>query len=217
MKRKWDLEGLASALDLLGLVGFNGRADLGDLALDIVAVRIGELILVGVEVLLDLPHDGLSLVLSLSSLAAGLVSALIGSSLLAHALDLSLRETTIRLNLDALLLASGLVAGSDVHNAVSVNVEADLDLRDTLGGRGNANKVEATKELVVSSHGALTLENLDLDLSLVVRGSREDLSLLGGDGGVGGDELSEDTTEGLNTKGERGDVEKEHTLEERSN
>lgn len=44
------------------------------------------------------------------------------------------------------------------------------------------------------------MENLDLDLSLTVGRSGEDLALLGRDGGVAVDQAREDAAEGLNTK-----------------
>ena len=47
---------------------------------------------------------------------------------------------------------------------------------------------------------------------MVVRVSREDLRLLGGDGGVTFDEGGHDTTSSLNTEGKRGNIEKEQIL-----
>jgi hypothetical protein len=74
-------------------------------------------------------------------------------------------------------------------------------------GRRNTDKLEVSEQLVVADKLTLTLVNLDLDGALEVGGRREDLRLLGGDGGVAVDQAGENTTEGLNTKGQRCNVE----------
>lgn len=56
---------------------------------------------------------------------------------------------------------------------------------------------------------AFTLEHLDKDTGLVVGEGREDLGLLGGDGGVAGNELGHHTTSSLDTQGERGNIEQQ--------
>ena len=71
-----------------------------------------------------------------------------------------------------------------MHNSVGVNVECDLDLRQTPGCWGNALKVELTEHLIVCSHLSLSLKHLDAHLRLVVGCSAEDLGLLGWDGCV---------------------------------
>jgi hypothetical protein len=81
----------------------------------------------------------------------------------------------------------------------SIDIESDLDLRNTLGGRGNSNEVEVTEELVVSDKFTFTLVDLDFDGGLTVSSGRECLALLGRNGGVSGDELGHDTTESFNT------------------
>ena len=55
----------------------------------------------------------------------------------------------------------------------------------------------------------LSSVDLDLDDGLTIGGSVEDLGLLGGDSGVTGNELGHDTTEGLDTEREGGDIEKQ--------
>jgi hypothetical protein len=63
--------------------------------------------------------------------------------------------------------------------------------------------------VVVLGALTLTLVDLDQDTGLVVREGREDLGLLGGDGGVAGDELGHHTTSSLDTGGERSDIEQQ--------
>jgi hypothetical protein len=81
----------------------------------------------------------------------------------------------------------------------SIDIEGDLDLGNTLRGRRNANKVEIAEELVVADELTLSLEDLDLNGRLAVGSGREDLRLLGWDGGVTRNEPGHDTAKGLNT------------------
>ncbi len=78
-----------------------------------------------------------------------------------------------------------------------INIEGNFDLRNTLGGRWNADEVEVTKELVVSDKLTFTLVDFDLDGRLAVGSGREDLRLFGRDRGVTVDQLGHDTAEGL--------------------
>ena len=85
---------------------------------------------------------------------------------------------------DLVLLASALVAGRHVQDAVGVNVEGDLNLRDTSWSRRDASEIKLAKEMVVLGHGPLPLVHLDGDGWLVVAVGGEGLGLLGGDAGV---------------------------------
>ena len=67
-----------------------------------------------------------------------------------------------------LVLAGGLVASRNVDDAVGVNIECDVNLGNTLGGRGNPSEDEGAKRLVVLCHVTLSLENLDLHFGLAV-------------------------------------------------
>jgi len=82
-------------------------------------------------------------------------------------------------------------------------------LRNTTGSRWDTSELELSEQVVVLGAGTLTLKDLDKHTRLVVGECREGLGLLGGDSGVALDEGSHDTTSGLNTDGERRDVEKE--------
>lgn len=84
-----------------------------------------------------------------------------------------------------------------------IDIEGDLNLRNTLGGRRNADKVEITEELVIADELTLSLEDLDFNGGLAVSGGREDLRLLGRNGGVTRNEPGHDTAKGLDTCGRR--------------
>lgn len=73
-----------------------------------------------------------------------------------------------------MVLVGGLVLGRNVDNGIGINVEGDLDLRNTAMGRRNTNKLEVTKELVITDKLTLTLVNFDLDGGLEISSSRED-------------------------------------------
>ncbi len=95
-----------------------------------------------------------------------------------------------------------------MKDTVGVNLEGDFDLGDATWCRWDSGEVEFSKKMVILGHRALTLVDLDGDGVLVVRGSVEDLRLLGGDDGVSGDELGHDSTNGFNTHGKRVDIKK---------
>ena len=130
-----------------------------------------------------------------------------------HAIDFILGQARTILNLDGVFLAGALVLRGDVDDAISVDVEGDLDLRNTTGSRSDTGQLEGAEQLVGSSHLALALEDLDLNAGLVVLSGGEGLRTLGRNGGVAFDQLGHHATLGLNTKRQRGDVEQEHVLD----
>ncbi|KAF5326355.1 hypothetical protein D9611_000923 [Ephemerocybe angulata] len=162
------------------------------------------------ELRLEPVDEGGKGVESLDTLALGLV---LGSELLGvgdHAVNVLLAETALLVgDGDRLGLASSLVSGGDLHDTVGINLEGDLDLRNTTGRRGDAGKLELAEMVVVLGERTFTLEDLDKDGRLVVGGGGEDLALPGGDDGVTGDELGEDTTGGLDTEGEGADIDED--------
>ena len=204
------LELLGGSVALARLVLGDELAERGDLLTDLVSLGLVEAALELVEGLLGIVQDAVGTVGSLDSSLALLVLSTILLSVLNHGLDLSLRETGAGGNGDGLVLVGGLVLGVDVDNGVGVNVEGDLDLGNTTVGRGDANQLEVAQHLVVPDKLTLTLVDLDLDGGLHVSSGREGLGLLGGDGGVAVDQTGEDTTQGLNTQGQRSDIEQQN-------
>ncbi len=67
--------------------------------------------------------------------------------------------------------------------------------------RGKADQVELAQAHVIGRHGPLALEDVDRDLGLHIRRSREDLALLCRDRGVPVDEGGPDPAEGLKAEG----------------
>lgn len=204
------LELLGGSGALTRLVLGNVLAEGGNLLTDGLGLSLVETVLEVLEGLLGIVQDAVGAVGSLNGGLALLVSLTVLLSLVNHVLDLGIGETRAGSNGDGLVLVGGLVLGVDVDNGVSVNVEGDLDLRNTTVGRRNANQLEVTQHLVVLDELTLTLVDLDLDSGLHVGSGREGLGLLGGDGGVAVDQTGEDTAQSLDTEGQRSDIEQEN-------
>lgn len=155
----------------------------------------------------------LKTVLGSDTLALGLVLFLVLLGIAEHALDLLLGQAALVVGDDNLVgLASALLDGGDVHDTVGIKIEGNLNLGNTTGGRGDTGELELAHKVVVLGALTLTLVDLDKDTRLVVGEGREDLRLLGGDGGVTGDKLGHHTTSGLNTERERGDIEEQNLV-----
>ena len=132
---------------------------------------------------------------------------------LAHLLDLLLGEAAGGGDRDLLLLAGTLVLRGDVEDAVRVDVERHLDLRNAARCGRDAVEVEVAERLVVARHLAVALEDRDRHGRLVVRRRREDLRLLRRNRRVALDERSEDAAQRLDAEREGRHVEKEDVLD----
>merc|ERR1711890_89012 len=131
-------------------------------------------------------------------------------SIIDHALNLFLGQSALVVgNGNLVLLTSRLVGGRDVQDTISIDVEGNLNLRNTTGCRRDSGQVELAEVMVILGHGPLTLIHLDGDSWLVVAVGGEGLGLLGRDGGVPLDEGSHHTTGSLDTEGERSNVEQQ--------
>ena len=125
----------------------------------------------------------------------------------------SLRQRRAAGDRHGLLATGAAVLGGHVDDAVGVDVEGHLDLRDAARCRRQAGQVEVAEQLVARRHLALALVDLDHHRRLVVLGRAEDLRPLGRDRGVALDELGHHATLGLDAETERGHVEQQHVLD----
>ena len=73
--------------------------------------------------------------------------------------------------------------------------------------------MEDAEALVVPCELTLALQDVDLNRGLVVRSSREDLALVGGDGGVALDDLGADAAQSLDAEAQRSDIQQQQTLD----
>ncbi|KFC13972.1 NAD-specific glutamate dehydrogenase [Cutibacterium acnes HL202PA1] len=174
---------------------------------------LGDLVGVLVEQLLGTERQGIGLVTHLNGLATLLVSLGVGLSLLDHAVDLVLAQGGSAGDSHGLLLPGGHVLGVDVDDAVGVDVERHLDLRDAARGRHKTGQLKVAQRLVIADELALTLEYLDHHRRLIVLSSSEHLRTLGRDGGVALDDLGHHAALGLNAEAQRGDVEEQYIFD----
>src|SRR6266542_423650 len=186
--------------------------DLRDGVLDLLRHRCGELLRVLLEELLHLVREVLGPVPQLDLLAARLVLRLVRARVGHHLLDRGLRVAGRVADGDPGLLARALVLREDVEDAVRVDVEGDLDLRDAARRGRDPLEVEASESPVVPRHLALALEHVDLDGGLALRRRREDLRPLRRDRGVPLDELRHHPAERLDAERQRRHVEEEDVL-----
>ncbi|EID10575.1 putative NAD-specific glutamate dehydrogenase [Mycobacterium xenopi RIVM700367] len=185
-------------VDLAEDVGRNLRAALG---LTLLA-----------DELLRLIDQRFGLVADVGFLAALAVLFGVRLGVLDHPVDLFLGQGRAFLDTDRVLLAGALVLGGDVHDAVGVDVEGDLDLRHAARRRRDTGQLEGTQQLVVRSDLALTLIDLNHHRRLVVVGGGERLTALGRDRGVAFDQLGHHTTLGLDTQAQWGNVKQQNVF-----
>ena len=114
---------------------------------------------------------------------------------------------------DRLLGAGVLVARGDVEDAVGVDVERDLDLRDAARRRPDALEPEAGELAVVGRELALALQDHDVDRGLIVLRGREHLRPARGDRGVALDDLGHHATHRLQAERQRRHVEQDDVLD----
>ena len=117
------------------------------------------------------------------------------------------------LDSDTLLLVCALVLSGYVQDTICINVKGHFDLRYTTRGWSNAIEDKLSETLVVIRKLALTLENVDFYLRLVIGSSRECLRLAGWNGRIAFNQLRTHTTHRLDTEAEWCYVEQEHILD----
>mmetsp|Transcript_23293 Transcript_23293/g.55089 ORF Transcript_23293/g.55089 Transcript_23293/m.55089 type:complete len:749 (+) Transcript_23293:55-2301(+) len=207
------VQGLLLGGDRFQILPFLDLLGLGDGLLHLRLGLIVELVGVVLDGLLRRVDQAVDVVLLLDQLPALGVVLGVRLGVADHLLDVVLRQTAAGLDDDVLLLSGALVLRADVEDPVRVDVEGNLDLGDPAGGRRDADKIELPERLVVGGHLALSLHDLDLDLRLVVRGRREGLLLLGGDGRVSRDELRHDASQRLDSERQRRHVQQQDVLD----
>ena len=107
-----------------------------------------------------------------------------------------------------LLFAGTKILSGYIYDTVCIDIEGNLNLRNTSSCRKNTVQTELAKSLVVAGEFTLTLYNVDIYCFLVISCGREDLALLGRDGGVSLDQSGSNTAHGLDGQGQRGYIQK---------
>ena len=114
---------------------------------------------------------------------------------------------------DGLRLAGIQILGRDVYNAIRVDRERDLNLRNAAGRSADTGELETPELLILPRHRALTLQDVHVDGGLEVGGGREDLALADGKGRVALNDPCAYAAKRLNAKRQRGHVQKEKALD----
>src|SRR5215472_9840284 len=130
-----------------------------------------------------------------------------------HLVYLLLGQSAGGSNGDLLLASRSLITGSDIENTVGIYIEGYLNLRDTSRSRGNTLESEVTQALVVAGQFAFALQHMDLDRRLAIFSRAEDLALTYRNSRIALNKPGHHTTQGLNTQGERSDIEQEHIFD----
>ena len=108
-----------------------------------------------------------------------------------------------------LFLAGAQILCGYVYDAVRVDIEGNLDLRNAAACRRDPIQSELAEGLVVLRELSLTLQHVDVNGRLVIRRRGEDLALLGRDRGVSLDQSGRDAAHGLNGQGQRSNIQKQ--------
>ncbi|KAF5137627.1 NAD-specific glutamate dehydrogenase [Metarhizium anisopliae] len=141
----------------------------------------------------------------------GLISFLVLLGISQHALNLFLGQAALVVCDDNLVgLAGALLNSGDVHDTIGIKIKGDLNLGNTTGSGRNTSELKLAEQVVVLGALTFTFKDLDKHTRLVVGEGREDLGLLGGNGGVAGDKLGHHATSGLNTERQRSDIEQQN-------
>src|SRR5207248_4752052 len=126
---------LGGRADAVGVVGLKRVAERGELLFDVL-LRVGrDLVAEVLQRLFDRVRERVALIADLDPLAVPAILFGVGLRVLDQTLDLVLAEAARRRDGHVLLAPGRLVAGLDVHDAVRIDVEGDLDLRDSPGRR----------------------------------------------------------------------------------
>ena len=206
-------QGFSLGLDVFDIVAVHGFLEGGDGGFDGGLVILGNLVAVFLQVLFDAVNKAVRLIARLDGFLAVFIFLGVLFGFLDHAVDIVVVEAAGGFDADLLFLAGRLVLGRNMHDAVGVDVEGDLDLRHAAHGRRNADQVELAENLIVRGHLAFTLENPDGHRRLVVLRGGENLALAGRDGGVAVDEARKDAAQRFDAERQRRHIQQQDVLD----
>ena len=155
---------------------------------------------------LGLGHQGLGPIATVDGNPLAPVFGGLELGLLQQPGDLLLAEVGAALDAHGLLAARGAIGGRHLQQAVGIDVEGNLHLRNTPGGRRDAREAETAQRLVVDGHLALPLEHVDLHRVLIGLRSAEQIALAHRDRSVAGDQHLHHAADRLQPEREGGDV-----------
>ena len=127
--------------------------------------------------------------------------------------DIFLAHIARVLDGNRLLFASAFVLGSNVKNTISVDIKRHFNLRHAARCWRDTVKHKAPQTLVIIGKFALTLQDMDLHLRLIIGSRREHFALAGRHSGITLDQLGRHAAHRLNTKAQRRHVQQQHILD----
>ena len=130
------------------------------------------------------------------------------SSFLDCLLDIGIGHIGSSGNGDVLLLAGTQILCGYIYDTVGIDIEGNLNLRNTSSCRRDTIQTELAEGLVVSCELTLTLYYVDIYGGLVISCGGEDLALLGRDGCISLDQSGSNTAHGLDGQGQRSYIQK---------
>ena len=110
-------------------------------------------------------------------------------------------------------LAGAEIFGADIYNAVGINIECDLNLRNAAGSGRNAVQIEAAQRGVAGGHFTLALQDMNLHRGLPVGGRGINLTLFDRDGGVPVDDAVENAAQRFDAQRQRRDIQQQQILD----
>ena len=102
-----------------------------------------------------------------------------------------------------LLLAGTQILSGYIYNTVGIDIESNLDLRDSSGSGSNTVQTELSEGLIILGELTLTLYYVDIYCGLIISSGREDLALLGRNGCISLNQSGSNTTHGLDRQRQR--------------
>merc|ERR1712087_488655 len=133
--------------------------------------------------------------------------------LLHHAVDLRLRKPAFFIcNGNLIRLATGLVLSRYIEDAIRVDIESDLNLRDTTRGWRNTIEMEFSQQVVILRHRTLAFKDLDEYTWLIVCVGRECLAFFCWDSCIPLNELRHDTSCGFEAHRQRSHIQQQQVL-----
>ena len=130
-----------------------------------------------------------------------------------HLLHFIIRQGGRASDADGLLLTGALILSGYAQNTVGIDIEGHLNLGHATLGRGDAIQAESSQALVVIRHFPLTLQDVDFHVGLAIGSGGEHLRLLGGNGGVPGNDFGHNAPQGFHTQGQRGHIQQQDVLD----
>ena len=122
------------------------------------------------QLLLGLEHKAVGLVQLIYFLTFSFIGGFIGFCLCLHAFYFIFAETRTRFDMDLLFFTGAFVFCRYMQDTISINIKDHFDLWYTTGSRWNIREIKAAQALVLISHRAFALENMDFHSGLVIAG-----------------------------------------------